>query len=491
MRRLRIVWMMVLCIGAASVSAGCAVNGQRGEKPSAGAEASKTGQEDGTGDRIRVEFWHYYNDAQKQRLDQLIEEYNSTQGRDKGIVVEAYSQGSIADLTNKIDLVLNGSTNDVEMANIVLAYRDMVVNTVKNHPDRLVELGSVVKEEELRQYNQAYLEEGYIDGRLYILPVAKSTELLLMNQTRLDEFLGANPEYSLADMASWEGLEKMAKGYFDWTDGMTPEMAGDGTPFVGVDNLANYFIAMNHAMGSDIYHYDEDGSVVPDLDRDIIKRLFLNYYEPFTKGYYGASGRYRSDDVKQSYLAGYIGSSSSVLYFPAEVADLEGNMVPVASGVYQYPVLEGTQPTAIQQGAGAVVFNRGEEANRASLDFIHWLTIDRGFEMAASMSYMPVDNQPMTKEQEEQIDDPRIRMGMRTGLEQSSSYQMVYGFDFENAYDVRTAVDTCLGDALRQGREEFRAYLEQGLTMDQAAVSMEYDKKAEAFYEQVKAIFEG
>ena len=106
---------------------------------------------------------------------------------------EAYSQGSIADLTNKIDLVLNGTTNDVEMANIVLAYRDMVVNTVKLHPDRLVELGSVVPEADLAQYNQAYLNEGYIDGKLYILPVAKSTELLLMNQTRLDEFLEANP----------------------------------------------------------------------------------------------------------------------------------------------------------------------------------------------------------------------------------------------------------------------------------------------------------
>ena len=48
----------------------------------------------------------------------------------------------------------------------------------------------MVPEADLAQYNQAYLNEGYIDGKLYILPVAKSTELLLMNQTRLDEFLG-------------------------------------------------------------------------------------------------------------------------------------------------------------------------------------------------------------------------------------------------------------------------------------------------------------
>ena len=27
---------------------------------------------------MTIEFWHYYNDAQKQHLDQLIKEYNGT-----------------------------------------------------------------------------------------------------------------------------------------------------------------------------------------------------------------------------------------------------------------------------------------------------------------------------------------------------------------------------------------------------------------------------
>ena len=491
MRKTGVASILAVCIAAAVMSGGCSAGGAKsGELPDRQEAWSGQSGEDGDKDSLRVEFWHYYNDAQKQYLDQLIKEYNDTEGREKGVEVEAYSQGSIADLANKIDLVLNSSTNDVGMANIVLAYRDMVVNTVKLHPDKLLELGSVVPEEDLKQYNDAYLSEGYIDGRLYILPVVKSTELLMMNETKLDEFLAACPQYHKEDMAGWEGLEQMAEGYFDWTDSMTPDTEGDGKPFIGVDNLANYFIAMNHAMGSDIYHYDQDGNVVPDLDRDIIKGLFLNYYEPFTKGYYGASGRYRSDDVKQSYLAGYIGSSSSVLYFPEEVADSEGSMVPVETGIYRYPVMKGGRPTALQQGAGVAVFNRSDEENRAALDFIHWLTVDRGFELAASMSYMPVDNRGLTEEQAQKIDNPRILQGIETGLLQSSSYQMVYGFDFENSYDTRTAVDSCFGEALSQGRQEFLGYLEEGLTMEEAVDSMEYDKKAEAFYEQVKAVFE-
>lgn len=477
----RTVLAAAVCMASISMMLGACSAGRTAQE----ASATENENQDGT----RLVFWHYYNDAQKKYLDQLIHEYNETEGASRHVTVEAYSQGSIGDLTNKIDLVLNGSTNDVEMANMSLAYRDMVVGVVENHGEKLVDAGAYLTQDELSRYNQAYLDEGYIDGKLYILPLVKSTELLLMNQTRLDEFLAASPQYSAADMSDWDSLELMAEGYFKWTDDMTPDREGDGKPFIGLDNLANYFVAMNHAMGSDIYRYDQDGKLVVDLDEDYVERLFLNYYVPFTKGYYGASGKYRSDDLKQSVLAGYIGSSSSVLYFPDEVANEDGDMVPIEIGVYKYPVLNGCRETAVQQGAGVVVFNRTEEENKACLDFIRWLTEDRGFELASSMSYMPVGKELITKEQEKLIENPKVLKGLKEGLEQSSTYQMVYGFDFENAYDVRTELNESFSNSLSQGRAEFGGYLGQGMSMEEAADAMEYSNKAEAFYEEVKAIF--
>lgn len=477
MVRKKAVLMAVICAASVSVVLGACSKSEPADPVAV------------TEDDTNLVFWHYYNDAQKKYLDQLIEEYNETEGAKEHITVEAYSQGSIGDLTNKIDLALNGSTNNVEMANMSLAYRDMVVGVVDDHGGKLVDAGLYISQEQLDQYNQAYLEEGYIDGKLFILPLVKSTELLLMNQTRLDEFLAANPQYAGMDLSDWAGLEQMAEGYYTWTDGMTPDVKGDGSPFIGLDNLANYFIAMNHAMGSDIYHYGQDGELAVDLNEEYIKRLFLNYYVPFTKGYYGASGKYRSDDLRQSVLAGYVGSSSSMLYFPDEVADENGEMVPIEMGVYKYPVLEGSQATAIQQGAGVVIFNRSEKENLACLNFIRWLTVDRGFELASSMSYMPVGRQTATEAQEVLIENPKVLKGLKKGLEQSNSYQMVYGFDFENAYDVRTELNNCFNDALKLGRGEYTGYLENGMSPEEAAETMEYDKKAEAFYEQVRAIF--
>lgn len=441
-------------------------------------------------EKTRLIFWHYYNDAQKKHLDQLIKEYNETEGKARNVVVEAFSQGSIDDLTNKINLILNESSNEVEMANMFLAYRDMLVNVVKKHPEKLVDAQEYLSREELDSYNQDYLTEGIFDGNQYILPIAKSTELLLMNQTELSAFLKANPQYSVEDMAAWSGLEKVAQGYFEWTDARTPEVEGDGIPFVGMDNLANYFIAMNHAMGSHIYYYDEDGRAKADLNEDYVKNLFLNYYKPFTKGYYGAKGRYRSDDVKQSMLAGYIGSSSSVLYFPDEVADPGGEMVPIEIGVYPYPKLTGYRETAIQQGAGVVVLNRSQKENQACMDFIHWLTFEKGVEMATSMSYMPVGNEAMTEEQEASIQNPKVRTGIKEGIAQSSRYQMVHGFDFENSYDVRVELGDAFKLALEEGREEFLSYLEESKTIEEAVSLMDYDSKADAFYQEIKAVFE-
>ncbi len=440
-------------------------------------------------ENCQIVLWHYYNDVQQNAFAQLVDEYNRTEGAEKHITVQAYSQGSISELTNKMELVLDDSANQVESANMYMAYRDMASTVWRSNPDILVDCSQYFSKEDLEQYNPAYIDEGYFQDKLYIIPMAKSTELLMMNQTEMDRFMDANPQYTAEDMTTWEGLARVAQGYYEWTDSLTPDVPWDGRPFIGIDTLANYFIVSNHAMGSDIYHYDDQGGLVLDLNETYIKRLFENYYIPFTKGYYGASGKYRSDDIKQSFLAGYIGSSSSTLFFPQEVADENGDMVPIDMGVYPYPYLEGAKKTAIQQGAGIVTINKSQRENEACMDFIRWLTMEHSFEMASSMSYMPVGRGELSQEQKDTVKDSRVLSALNVGLAQSGEYQMVYGFDFKNSYDVRQSLEQSFLSALSEGREEFQGYLNAGKTMEEAAQLMNYDKKSADFYQRVKGLF--
>ena len=50
-----------------------------------------------------------------------------------------------------------------------------------------------------------------------------------------------------------------------------------------------------------------------------MRTLWDNYYVPFIKGYFSASGRFHSDDVKTGNIIAYVGSSSSATFFPTQV----------------------------------------------------------------------------------------------------------------------------------------------------------------------------
>lgn len=77
------------------------------------------------GEPCRIVLWHYYNDVQKESLDKLVEEYNQTEGKEKRVEVRAVSQGAVNELSSKMDLMINDSTNQIDLPNMFMAYRDM------------------------------------------------------------------------------------------------------------------------------------------------------------------------------------------------------------------------------------------------------------------------------------------------------------------------------------------------------------------------------
>ena len=57
---------------------------------------------------VSLTIWHYYNGSQQVAFDTLVEEFNSTVGREKGIFVESYSQGSVSDLETAVRASISG-----------------------------------------------------------------------------------------------------------------------------------------------------------------------------------------------------------------------------------------------------------------------------------------------------------------------------------------------------------------------------------------------
>lgn len=165
---------------------------------------------------VTLTIWHYYNGAYQAAFDKLVEEFNNSAGKDLGIYAE-------------------------EMPDLFSAYTDSALGLQKD--GLLTDLNQYFTAEELDKYVDAYVQEGEFagDGGLYVFPVAKSTEITMMNKTDWDKF-AEETGATLDDLSTVEGIAKVAEQYYDWTDAQTPDMPDDGKAFYGRDSMSNYFL---------------------------------------------------------------------------------------------------------------------------------------------------------------------------------------------------------------------------------------------------------
>ena len=188
----------------------------------------------------------------------------------------------------------------------------------------------------------------------------------MVNMTDWEPFAAATGA-SLEDLKTIEGVVTTAQMYYEWTDARTPDVNGDGMAFYGRDAVANYFIIGMQQLGVEIFQV-ENGKLTLNIPKEELHRLWENYYIPMVKGYFGAYGSFRSDDVKTGDILAYTGSTSSAMYFPDQV-ELENSSYPIDYVVIMPPVFERGEPYAVQQGAGMVVSKTDERHEYASVEF--------------------------------------------------------------------------------------------------------------------------
>ena len=206
-------------------------------------------------DPVSLTVWHYYNGSQQTAFDALVEEFNDTVGQELGIYVEGYSQGSVSDLESAVRDAIGGKVGADAMPDIFSSYADTAYEMEQS--GALADLSGYLSQEELDRYVDSYIEEGRIaaDGTLRIFPTAKSTEIMMLNKTDWEDFSAA-AGVSLEDLRTIEGVAAVAKAYYEWTDGLTPDVPGDGRAFYGRDAVANYFIIGMRQLGVEIFQVD-------------------------------------------------------------------------------------------------------------------------------------------------------------------------------------------------------------------------------------------
>jgi multiple sugar transport system substrate-binding protein len=441
---------------------------------------------------VAVEIWHYYNGIQKIEFDKMVDEFNKTVGKNKGIIVEAFNQGSVNELTDKIIDTANKKVGTGKMPDAFMAYPDTAYKIEKL--DLLSDFSQYLTKDEINKYIESYIDEGKLDDedKLMIFPIAKSTEILMVNKTDWQTF-SDETNADIKDFETWEGIANLAKQYYEWTDSKT-EAKDDGKAFFGRDAMANYMIIGSKELGKEIFKVD-NGKLQVNLDEKIMRKLWDNFYVPYINGYYGAYGRFRTDDAKVGGIIALVGATSGAGYFPDSVITNDENSYKIESMILPLPKFKDSEGYMPQQGAGMVMVKSDSKHEYAITEFLKWFTdSDRNAKFAITAGYLPVKKEANHSE----FIDGKIKNNdvleatkkseeaVLEAINQEKTYKFYSNKAFDGGDKVREILERSLLDKAKADREKIKSLLKSGIPKENIIKNYDADENFKKWFEDLK-----
>ena len=360
---------------------------------------------------VTLTLWHNFGGQMQATMDAQVEEFNATVGKEKGIVLSVTSSSGSAAIQEKLTMIAAGDPGAPEMPDITTCYP--ATASLLAEKGLLASMDGYFTEAELSDYLPRFLEEGRLaDGKLYVFPFAKSTEVLFLNQTLFDKF-SSTTGVTADSLSTLEGIADAAIAYYRWTDGQTPDVPNDGKAFFAVDSFFNLAQVGMEQMGTSLI----EGEALR-LDTPEFRRIWDAVFEPAVRGGYALYDGYSSDLAKTGDILCSMGSTAGILCYGEEITYPNNTKEKVEYAVLPYPVFEGGEKVAIQRGGGLAVAKSTPEKEEAAALFLKWFTApEQNMRFVASTGYLPVTGQAFTNHMEREIAEngnPNIQKLLRT-----------------------------------------------------------------------------
>ena len=338
--------------------------------------------------KIHITFYHTMGEALRTVLDKYIVEFNKLY---PDIVIEHKQVGGYDDVRDQIqtEITVGDQPNiaycypdHVALYNIAYAVQtlDEYINSteVVTRADGTTEVLGLTQEQ-IDNFIDGYYNEGkvYGDGKMYTLPMSKSTEVLYYNKT----FFEKN---NLSVPTTWDELEAVCKRIKELDPNCIP---------LGYDSEANWFITMCEQLDSPYTsatgeHFLFDNEV----NRSFVER-FRGWYKAgyvTTQEIYGAytSELFKGKDGVQAYMC--IGSSAGANH---QIPKDDTGEFKFEVGIATVPQVDANNPKVISQGPSLCIFKKSNpEEVKASWLFVKFLTTNLDFQAEFGMTsgYIPV-----------------------------------------------------------------------------------------------------
>ncbi len=385
MKRRIISVLLLVCLVSCLALAGC--------KPSGGTQVLKNdfvipeGGYDGSA--VTITFYHTMGSNLRDVLDKYIVEFNKLY---PNITIEHEQVGGYDDVRDQIKTELTVGNQP----NIAYCYPDHVAlyNLTKGVVALDDLIGSQIEvtdalgnknilgltEAQIADFIEGYYNEGkeFGDGKMYTLPMSKSTEVLYYNKT----FFEAN---NLKVPTTWDEMEEVCKQILAIDPKCIP---------LGYDSEANWFITMTEQLGTPYTSATGDNFLFNNAENKAFVKEFCEWYNAgyfTTQEIYGAytSGLFvNQGEGSKSYMS--IGSSAGATHQRPDKVD---GAYPFEVGIATIPQADPANPKVISQGPSLCIF-KDEDPQKvvASWLFVKYLTTTVEFQAAFSMAsgYVPV-----------------------------------------------------------------------------------------------------
>lgn len=405
-----------------------------------------------------ITVWHVYGGQTDSPLNDLIDKFNQTVGKEQQINVQVTSVSNTNTIHELVLAAANGEPGAPELPDLFVSYP----KTVMALPDDsiLVDYRDYFSEEELSAFLPAFVEEGTVNDRLVVLPVAKSTEIMYINQTIFDRFSQATG-VTIENLDTWEGLFQAAETYAAWTDAQTPDIPGDAKSMFVHDYYFNYFQVGAESLGEDFFQGDELA----------FGPAFQTAWEPLARaalqGGVWLKGGYATEPIRTGDSIVSVASSASILYYSDVVTYPDNTSEEITIISRPCPVFENGEKLVMQRGAGFCTVRSTPEREWAAVTFLKWLTEpEHNVEFVTQTGYMPVtwaafENQ--LPKAIEGLENPKYVSLYQAYLDTQANYEFYVPPQMETYLNLETTLEDQVRSQLALGRQDYLDAGETGL----------------------------
>ena len=384
MKRKIVSLLLVLAMLATSLllATSCVGNGPAGELSEFEFDTSKP---------VTITFYHTMGESLRAVLDKHIARFNELY---PNITIEHKQVGGYDDVREQIktEITVGDQPNiaycypdHVALYNLAMAVQTLddliaATNTITRADGTTEQLG--LTQAQIDNFIDGYYNEGkqFGDGKMYTLPMSKSTEVLYYNKT----FFDAHPELKVP--TTWDELKTVCA--------QIKEIDPKSIP-LGYDSESNWFITMCEQLGTPYTSATGEHFLFDNEDNHAFVKEFREWYkagyvttQEISGGYTSALFTKNPAEAGNCYMC--IGSSAGANH---QIPKNDDGTYKFEVGIASIPQANKEAPKVISQGPSICIFKKADSQEvLASWLFVKYLTttVDFQAEFGMTSGYVPV-----------------------------------------------------------------------------------------------------